>query len=72
MTKLLEQAFAQASKLSQAEQDALAAILLDELASEKRWTKTFAQSQDKLAQLADEAVEEFKSGKTQKNNSPEL
>jgi len=64
MTKLLEQAFAQASKLSQAEQDALAAILLDELKSEKRWAETFAQSQDKLAKLADEAVEEFKSGKT--------
>ena len=64
MTKLLEQAFAQASRLSQAEQDALAAILLDELKSEKRWAETFAQSQDKLAKLADEAVEEFKSGKT--------
>lgn len=36
MTKLLEQAFAAARKLSGEEQDALANFLLEELASERR------------------------------------
>ena len=44
MTKLLEQAFAEANKLSEAEQDALANFLLGELASERRWTRAFANS----------------------------
>jgi hypothetical protein len=36
MTKLLEEAFAEASKLPEPEQDALAAVILEELASERR------------------------------------
>ena len=36
MTKLLEEAFAEAAKLSAQEQDALAAVILEELASERR------------------------------------
>ncbi len=56
MTKLLEQAFAAANKLSEDEQDALANFLLAELASERRWTRAFADSQDLLSQLADEAL----------------
>ena len=59
MSKLLEKAFAEASKPPHEEQDALAAIVLDELASEKRWTEAFATSQDKLAKLAEEAISEF-------------
>ncbi|NEQ75820.1 MAG: hypothetical protein F6K23_23940 [Okeania sp. SIO2C9] len=31
---------------------------------EKRWAENFANSQDQLAQLADEAIAEFKQGKT--------
>ena len=42
MSKLLDKAFAEASKLSEREQDALAEWLLDELASERRWTEAFA------------------------------
>jgi hypothetical protein len=36
MTKILEQAFAKAKKLSDAEQDALGQILLDEIESDHR------------------------------------
>ncbi|MGH9603672.1 MAG: hypothetical protein ACRD24_14935 [Terriglobales bacterium] len=64
MTKLLEKAFAEAAKLSQDEQDAVAALLLEELASERRWSEAFAKSQDKLAALADEALAEFDRGET--------
>jgi hypothetical protein len=37
MTEQLEKAFAEAAKLSDEEQDAIAAWLLEELASEGRW-----------------------------------
>ena len=64
MTELLEKAFAEASKLSPEEQDFLAQMLLDDLASEELWEQAFAQSQDKLAQLADEALAEYHRGET--------
>lgn len=64
MTQLLQQAFTEASKLSEAEQDAVAAVLLAELESERRWTRSFAKSQDQLVQLADEALREFEAGET--------
>jgi hypothetical protein len=64
MTKLLEEAFAQASKLPEQEQDALAAVILEELAAERRWDQAFADSADLLAQLADQALAEHRAGKT--------
>jgi hypothetical protein len=64
MTKLLEEAFAEASKLPEREQDALATVILEELASERRWDQAFANSADLLAQLADQALAEYRAGKT--------
>ncbi|MBE0426160.1 MAG: hypothetical protein IBX72_05895 [Nitrospirae bacterium] len=64
MTTLLKKAFDEVSKLPQSEQEAIAALILDEIASEQKWDELFAKSQDKLSQLADEALEEFKKGKT--------
>jgi len=64
MTKRLEQAFAEAGKLSEVEQDALAELVIEELASERKWAERFAQTQDKLAKLADDALAEFKRGET--------
>ena len=66
MTELLEKAFAEASKLPQEAQDMLAKMLLDDLAAEEKWDETFANSQDKLARLADEALVEYQQGKTKK------
>ena len=65
MTKLLEEAFAEAAKLPEQAQDALAAVMLEELASERRWDQAFADSADLLAQLADQALAEHRAGKTQ-------
>lgn len=65
MTTLLDKAFAEAGKLPQAEQDALAQWILDELASERQWDKAFAGSADALATLADEALKEYRAGKTE-------
>jgi len=64
MTKLLEKVLSEASKLPPSEQDALAAILLNELASEERWTASFAKSQDVLERLAEEALTEYRAGLT--------
>lgn len=65
VTTRLEQAFAEASKLPDAEQDALAAWLLEELAADRRWAQLLAVSADRLAQLAEEALADFRAGKTQ-------
>jgi uncharacterized protein YdhG (YjbR/CyaY superfamily) len=64
MTQLLDQAFRELAKLPASEQDALAAALLSELASEKRWAELFDRSQDLLGKLADEALAEHGAGKT--------
>ena len=63
MTKL-EQAFAEATKLSPAEQESLAAVILEEIASEARWQSAFANSTASLERLAQEALEEHRAGKT--------
>ena len=59
MTQLLEKAFEEASKLPALEQNALARWLIDELISERKWEKVFAESEDILDQLADEALTEL-------------
>ena len=64
MTQLLEKALRELGKLPPSEQDALAAILMNELASEKRWAESFSKSQDTLAKLAGEALAEDKAGLT--------
>ena len=64
MTKLLERAFKEASKLPEVEQNALAKWVIEELESEDRWGKAFAGSEDILDRLADEALETHKDGKT--------
>ncbi len=57
MTKLLQSAIKEVRKLPETEQDAIASIILDELADEKRWAETFDRSQDQLARLADKVQE---------------
>lgn len=64
MTALLEKAFKAITRLPQQQQDSFAAWILAEIASEQRWEENFAQSQDLLAQLADEALQEHRAGRT--------
>jgi hypothetical protein len=72
MTKLLQKAFDEASKLPEAEQDTLGRILLEELASERRWDELFAGSHDLLAELADQALTEYRAGRTEKLDPDKL
>ena len=64
MTQLLEKALSEVAKLPASEQDAVAALVLEELASERRWSSSFAKSQALLAKLADEALAEHAAGRT--------
>ena len=59
MTQVFERAFNEAARLPEAEQDAVASLLLAELESERRWVHSFATSQDAFTQLADEALREL-------------
>jgi len=64
MTQLLDKAIAAVATLPEPEQDALAAILLEEIASERRWLESFAKSQDALAKLVEAALAEHAAGHT--------
>lgn len=65
MTELLEQAIAKLKTLPASEQDALAAMIMEEIEDEIRWDEAFANSQDALAQLASKAMAEYRAAQTQ-------
>ena len=64
MTRLLEEAFKAAAKLSAAEQDALAQAILAEVAAESQWDRRLAETSRELERLADEALREHRRGLT--------
>ncbi len=72
MTELLRRAFNKASELPEHEQDALASILIQELEGEQTWDTTLATSQDQLSTLADAALQEHRSGRTEPLDPDEL
>ncbi len=65
MTPSLEKAFAEVAKLPDDEQERFAAWILAELAADRRWDESFSASQDALAELANEALADFRARKTQ-------
>jgi hypothetical protein len=60
MVDELKRAIEKAEKLPKGEQQALANLIL----SEFEWENSFANSQDKLSSLANEALSEYKKGKS--------
>ncbi len=64
MTQALANVFSQLSSLPADEQDRIAGWLQSELVSEDGWTRRFAQSQDLLNALADEALADLAAGRT--------
>lgn len=72
MTPLLEKALSEVYKLPPEEQDAIAAVILEELEDEQRWNKAFTESQDKLAQLAHKVRADIKAGHSKKMDIDEL
>jgi hypothetical protein len=65
MTEQLELAIAKLKTLPSDKQDAIATLILEELEEDQRWDDSFARSPDLLAQLATEAMAEYRTGKTQ-------
>jgi len=72
VAKLLEKAFNEAAKLSDEEQRQLAAWILAELESENEWARAFSNSQDELAQLAEEALQAAHGGQAEDLDPKEL
>ena len=64
MTESLQRALDVVLQLPESEQNAIAAWLLSELESERKWTDLFSASQDQLASLANEALDEHSRGET--------
>ncbi|MEA5509052.1 hypothetical protein VB715_04675 [Crocosphaera sp. UHCC 0190] len=65
MTDLLERAIARLQTLPESEQDAIAAMILEEIEDDRRWDESFSRSPDILAKLAASAMAEYHAGKTQ-------
>ncbi len=72
MTELLEEAVTALHKLPAAEQDAMAQLILDELADEHQWEQQFAQSHDALTRLAEKVRSDIRRGKVQPIGMDEL
>lgn len=64
MTAALEKAVEVVAALPADRQEAIAALIVEELESERRWDEQFADSQDQLARMAREALAEFHRGET--------
>jgi len=64
MTELLEKAMIEAKRLPDSEQDAIATLILKEMQDDTQWDNAFDRSQDLLARLASEALDEDKQGIT--------
>jgi len=51
MNALLEKALAEQARLSEAEQEAIATLILDEIGAERGWEERFAKTEDQLGAL---------------------
>jgi hypothetical protein len=65
MTELLERAIARLQTLPEGEQNAIAAMILEEIEGDRHWDESFSRSPDLLAKLAASAMAEYRAGKTQ-------
>ena len=62
MSQMLDQAVEEVRKLPDAVQDAIAQVILDEIADDQRWDQAFARSPGKLEALAARAEEQVRTG----------
>lgn len=72
MSQLLDHAVAEARKLSDAEQDAIAALILEEIEDDRRWEEKLARSPGKLAALAARAEDQVRAGRCRAAGFDEL
>jgi hypothetical protein len=72
VTELLEKAIRVAAELPAKDQDALASLMLEELAAERRWAEVLRSSPEKLRKLADQALDDIRAGRTRELDFDEL
>jgi len=72
MTKLLDNAFNEVSTLSEIEQNIFARFILDEIHLEKKWNNSFAQSEELLSTMADDALYDYSINNTEILNIEKL
>ncbi len=74
MSQLMEQAFQKAMQLPEPDQEALGAIILQEIESERRWEELFARpvSLSVLSRLADRVLAGARAGQVRKLDLDEL
>ncbi len=63
VTVLLDRAVAEARKLPDTEQDAIAALILQEIDDDRRWDEALAKSPGKLTTMAARAEEQVRAGR---------
>lgn len=64
MSKLLERAIEEAQKLPESDQEAIGALLLAEIESERKWDELFSRPSAAIEKMAREALEDHRSRKT--------
>jgi hypothetical protein len=62
MNALLEKALAEVARLPEAEQEAIATLILDDIAAERGWDERFAHTRDQLGSLVRSARAEVARG----------
>ena len=72
MTQLLEKVLSEIQKLPPEKQDAIAAVILEELEDTQLWDKAFSESEDKLSELAQKVRTDIKAGRIKKMGIDEL
>lgn len=72
MSLLLDRAVTEARKLPDAEQDAIAAIILEEIEDDLKWEESLTRSPGKLAALAARAAEQVRAGQSRAAGFDEL
>ena len=72
MTQLLEKVLTEVHKLPPEKQDAIAAVILEELEDAQLWDKAFSESENKLSQLAQKVRTDIKAGRIKKMGIDEL
>lgn len=63
MTPLLEEAISEARKLSEQAQDAIAVMILGQIAEDRGWDESFARSQGQLARMAEKVRADIAAGR---------
>ncbi|HSP56664.1 MAG TPA: hypothetical protein VLS25_13875 [Dehalococcoidia bacterium] len=65
MNTRLKEVMNKISRLPEADQERLAAVIEEELEDEARWQAAFDESRPQLRRLAEEAREDYRAGRTE-------